>query len=74
MATEFAALATCVAALRKVCKSIAFAPRAFPPVAVPSGGGPKINAPVPRGVSTRLIFAIPVPADSVAIWAYLADE
>jgi hypothetical protein len=35
------------------CKSTALPPLAFPPVDVPSGDGPNINAPVPFGFNTK---------------------
>ena len=50
--------ATCVAAVRTVCKSTAFAPRALPPVAVPSGTA-RQKAPVPFGTSEIDTFVVP---------------
>ena len=68
------------AAVRISCKSTALVPLAFPPVAVPSGFGPAINAPVPFGVRTSAelvcpacwlvmatLFAVLVVASSITI-------
>ena len=70
--TLLAVAATCDAEVLIVCKSIAFAPRALPPVAVPSGMGPAMTAPVPFGVRATLMFvSVPRALNETVAWVAL---
>lgn len=62
--------ATCEALFLSVCKSTDLAPRALPPVLLPSGIA-RISAPVPLGTSAAFIFVAGLVAVRLAVVAVL---
>jgi hypothetical protein len=51
---------------------MAFAPRALPPVVVPSGAGPRMSAPVPFGCSLNALLVCPSWTLTMATFACVA--